>query len=154
LQALTHAQIRANQNGDGNLVGNALYRERAFAIMPAVQRQRLRSKAVISAGYDEATRELELEFRSGHVYRYENVPASVHAWLRRIQNKGGFVRRMIHGRYVERAVSSAEGAAHAPARERAGEGEAAEGTPRTAELEDSLEDTLRASLERLAKPPA
>ena len=38
-----------------------------------MQRERLKSKAVISAGYDASARELELEFRSGHVYRYENV---------------------------------------------------------------------------------
>jgi hypothetical protein len=102
-----------------------------------VERQRLKSKAVISAGYDPVTLELELEFRSGHVYRYENVPASLHAWLLRIENKGGFVRRMIAGRYAEQAV---------PASERGG---ARASTP-----PESLEDTLRASLDRLLDPPA
>jgi hypothetical protein len=145
---------RANRNRDGKRVGDALYRARGLAIIPGVQRQPLRSKAVISAGYDEAARELELEFRSGHVYRYENVPASVYAWLLRIQNKGGFVRRMSHGHYVERAVCAAERAAYAPAAEGAGQGEARGGAAGVAPLEGSLEDTLRASLERLAKPPA
>jgi hypothetical protein len=103
-----------------------------------VQREALKSKAVISAGYDESTRELELEFRSGHVYRYEDVPAAVYAWLLRIENKGGYVRRMIVGRYVERAVPRSERGPEAP------EGGA---------LPCSLEDTLRASLDRLLEPP-
>jgi hypothetical protein len=97
---------------------------------------------VVSAGYDEQALELELEFRSGHVYRYESVPPSVYAWLLRIENKGGFVRRMIQGRYVERAMprfappASASGAMPAS------------GAPNA----DALEDALRASLERLGKP--
>lgn len=100
-------------------------------ILPGVERQRLESIAILSAGYDAAAQELELEFRSGHVYRYENVPASVHDWLLRTRNKGGFVRRMITGRYVERAVPSAP----------------AETLPGL-----SLEEALRASLERGVKP--
>jgi hypothetical protein len=101
----------------------------------------LRSRAVVSAGYDEEALELELEFRSGHVYRYERVPPSVYAWLLRIENKGGFVRRMIQGRYVERAVprsapASASGATPGL------------GVPQP----DALEDALRASLEQLGKP--
>lgn len=99
-----------------------------------MQRERLISTAILSAGYDAAAQELELEFRSGHVYRYENVPASVYAWLLRTRNKGGFVRRMITGRYAERAV-------------RAGvEAEPPSGS--------SLEDALRASLELARKPTA
>jgi KTSC domain len=99
-----------------------------------VQRERLMSNAIVSAGYDPAARELELEFRSGHVYRYEGVPASVHAWLLRTKNKGGFVRRMIAGRYPERPVVARAGAG----------GPCPEGA--------SLEEALRASLEQLAKP--
>jgi hypothetical protein len=103
-----------------------------------VQRERLKSKAVLSAGYDERTLELELEFRSGHVYRYENVPTTVYAWLLRIENKGGFVRRMIVGRYVERAVPREESG---PA------------SPQDGSAPNSLEDALRASLDRLLEPP-
>jgi len=92
---------------------------------------------VISAGYDEQTGELELEFRSGHVYRYENVPQSVYDWLLRVENKGGFVRRMVHGHYVERAVPRSS-----PPLEGPGE------TPGA----DALEEALRASLDRYGKP--
>lgn len=95
---------------------------------------------MVSAGYDEQTLELELEFRSGHVYRYESVPPNVYAWLLRIENKGGFVHRMIQGRYVERAVprSAAAASGETPA----------PGAPEP----DALEHALRASLERLGKP--
>lgn len=89
---------------------------------------------MVSAGYDPQTRELELEFRSGHVYRYAGVPEAVYLWLERIENKGGFVRRMITGRYPERPVPAGASAAAEP------------GAP-------SLEEALRASLERLEKRP-
>ena len=104
-----------------------------------VERQRLRSRAVVSAGYDEQARVLELEFRSGHVYRYEEVPPSVFDWLLRVENKGGFVRRMVQGRYVEHAVPRS-GLPPASASEGPGA--------------DALEDVLRASLEHLGKPRA
>ena len=106
--------------------------------MAGMERVQLKSNAVIVAGYDEATQELELTFRSGHVYRYENVPASVYDWLLRTSNKGGFVRRMITGRYVEHAVP----APGVQAAQAALQGEGA------------LEEALRASLERLGKPGA
>jgi hypothetical protein len=96
---------------------------------------------VLSAGYDEQTLELELEFRSGHVYRYESVPPSVYAWLLRIENKGGFVRRMIQGRYVERAMPRSAPASASGAVPASGSSEP-----------DALEDALRASLEQRGKP--
>ena len=106
-----------------------------------VERQPLRSKAVVSAGYDEHARELELEFRSGHVYVYEDVPASVYAWLLRVENKGGFVRRMVQGRYLERSMGR-----------ELGRGVPRSGPPAAPELGGTLEDALRASLDRLGEP--
>lgn len=97
-----------------------------------MQRERLVSNAILSAGYDPASGELELEFRSGHVYRYEGVPASVYDWLLRTRNKGAFVRRMVTGRYVERPVAVAAPVGATPGA--------------------SLEDALRASLEQLLEP--
>jgi hypothetical protein len=97
-----------------------------------VERERLKSNAIRSAGYDAAARVLELEFSSGHVYRYEGVPAPVFDWLLRTRNKGGFVRRMIAGRYPEHAVR----------------GLSAEPPPAA----DALEQALRESLEKLVKP--
>jgi hypothetical protein len=66
---------------------------------------------VLSAGYDAVSRELEIEFASGRVYRFEDVPQSVYEWLLRAPSKGGYVTRMINRRYAYRDVT--EGAADA-----------------------------------------
>jgi hypothetical protein len=65
-----------------------------------VDRISVESKALVSLGYDEQACCLELEFRSGSVYRYLGVPRSVYEWLLRTPNKGVFVARQITGRYA------------------------------------------------------
>ena len=79
--------------------------------------------------------ELELEFRSGRVYRYRAVPRGVLEWLLRSKNMGAFVTRMIVGRYEEQALPSEAGPEGARAR-----------------AEPSLEQALRATLARLSDP--
>jgi hypothetical protein len=71
-----------------------------------MQRVPLDSKAVVSAGYDAATEHLEIEFRNGRVYRYSGVPQGVFDFLIRARSKGGFVNRMIDGRYPHEEVSA------------------------------------------------
>ena len=91
-----------------------------------MQRQAVQSRAIRTVGYDPEARELEIEFQSGQVYIYEQVPQSVYDWLLRAPNKGVYVTRQISGRYPERALS------RAPATE-----------------PDALEQALRDSLERI-----
>ena len=79
--------------------------------------------------------ELDIEFRSGRVYRYRAVPRGVLDWLLRSKNMGAFVTRMIVGRYEEQALPS---------------GDSREGVRALAE--PSLEQALRASLARLSDP--
>jgi KTSC domain len=69
-----------------------------------MQRQPVESRALAAVGYDAEARELELEFRSGRVYRYRDVPASVYEWLMRAPNKGAYIARHITGLYPEQAV--------------------------------------------------
>lgn len=85
--------------------------------------------------------ELELEFRSGRVYRYRAVPRGVLDWLLRSKNMGAFVTRMIVGRYpmVESREEQALPSAGA-------------GGDVCALAEASLEQALRASLARLSDP--
>lgn len=64
-----------------------------------MHRTPLESRAIVSAGYDPATQQLELEFRNGRVYRYRDVPPGVYAFLLRTPSKGGYVNRMIQDRY-------------------------------------------------------
>ena len=79
--------------------------------------------------------ELELEFRSGRVYRYRAVPRGVLDWLLRSKNMGAFVTRMIVGRYEEQSLPSVDDREGARAL-----------------TEASLEQALRASLARLSDP--
>jgi hypothetical protein len=76
-------------------------------ILDVVQRLPVESRALASVGYDAATEQLELEFRSGRVYCYAGVPRSVYDWLLRTRNKGSFVTRQIAGRYPERSLPGA-----------------------------------------------
>ena len=69
-----------------------------------MERIAVESKAIVSLGYDDEACCLELEFRSGSVYRYLDVPRSVYEWLLRTPNKGVFVARQITGRYAFESV--------------------------------------------------
>ena len=74
-------------------------------MLAAMQRTPLKSRAVISAGYDPTARLLELEFHNGRVYRYRDVPEGVYQFLLRTESKGGYVNRMIQDRYEFEEVS-------------------------------------------------
>jgi hypothetical protein len=69
-----------------------------------MQRVPMESSAISSAGYDPERSELEVEFRTGRVYVYRDVPAGVFEFLLRTPNKGGYLNRMIHGRYAYREL--------------------------------------------------
>ena len=77
----------------------------AGGILAAMERVPMRSRAVVSAGYDAETRTLEIEFSSGRVYRFSDVPASAYDWLLRVPNKGVYVTRNISDRYAYEDVS-------------------------------------------------
>jgi len=61
------------------------------SIVTGRERMPLRSRAVVSAGYDAETCALEIEFSSAHVCRFSNVPGGVYDWLLRMPNKGLYV---------------------------------------------------------------
>ena len=58
------------------------------------------SSSLASVGYDRAARVLEVEFRNGAVYRYREVPASLHAELMRADSKGKYFSKRIRGRFA------------------------------------------------------
>ena len=70
-----------------------------------MQRTPLESSAMVSAGYDAESRTLELEFKTGRVYQYLEVPAGTYEWLLRAPSKGAFFSRMIDERYAFREVT-------------------------------------------------
>ena len=57
------------------------------------------SASITAVAYDAPSRALEVEYVSGRVYRYLDVPEEVFAWLLKARSKGGFVNRMIRDRY-------------------------------------------------------
>lgn len=55
-----------------------------------MRRQPIESEALQSVGYDAARRVLEVEFTSGEVYRYFDVPEREHAALVRADSSGAY----------------------------------------------------------------
>lgn len=74
-----------------------------------MERSPLASSSVASVGYDDATSVLEIEFKSGRIYQFEEVPRGVFDWLLRTPNKGSYVARMINGKYRYRDVTDGAG---------------------------------------------
>jgi len=70
-----------------------------------VERTKLSSSAVVSAGYDALAQTLELEFPNGRIYQYFEVPLGTFEWLMRAPSKGAFFSRMIDQRYDFREVT-------------------------------------------------
>jgi len=64
-----------------------------------MQRLAFESEAVASAGYDSEARSMEVEFRTGRIYRYSEVPPGVFEWLLRTKSKGSFVTNMVKDRF-------------------------------------------------------
>ena len=64
-----------------------------------MQRIQVSSSAISSVGYDERRAVLEVEFQSGAVYDYLDVPPQVWKELQKADSKGRFVSRRIRGRY-------------------------------------------------------
>jgi len=54
---------------------------------------------VASAGYDERSRTLEVEFTNGSIYRYLDVPVGVYAQLLSADSVGRFLNQHIRDRY-------------------------------------------------------
>ena len=70
-----------------------------------MERVPLVSGALLSAGYEASSEELEIEFHGGRIYRYSQVPPGIYEFLVRTKNKGSYVNRMIHGHYPFREVT-------------------------------------------------
>lgn len=64
-----------------------------------MHRNHVDSSAISSVGYDERSSVLEVEFSSGAVYDYYNVPPRVYRDLLKAPSKGSFVSRRVRDRY-------------------------------------------------------
>ena len=69
-----------------------------------MERTPVDSKSVASVGYDSERFELEVEFRNGRVYRYEQVPAAAYRLLLQAPSIGEYVNKVIKPRFNAKAV--------------------------------------------------
>ena len=64
-----------------------------------MHRNRVNSSSLSSIGYDRRSRVLEVEYGSGSVYRYRQVPASTYEQLMQAPSKGRFVNQFVREVY-------------------------------------------------------
>lgn len=57
------------------------------------------SSNLMSVGYDPTTETLEVEFSSGSIYQYANVPQSMYEQLMQADSKGGFLNFHVKDNY-------------------------------------------------------
>ncbi len=67
-----------------------------------MRRTPVRSTVIAAIGYDPETAELEIQFRSGDVYRYYAVPPSVHAALIEADSPGAYFNKHVSDKYPTR----------------------------------------------------
>ncbi len=66
----------------------------------AIDRAAVQSGSITSIGYGNRLRALEIEFRSGGIYRYREVPESIFLAFLQAKSKGRFFGARIRGRYA------------------------------------------------------
>ena len=69
-----------------------------------MERVRVTSSSIASAGYSAEGSTLEIEYQNGSVYQYFAVPKSLFDSLLESDSKGAFVRARILGHYPYRRI--------------------------------------------------
>ena len=72
----------------------------------AIERQPVESSVLASAGYDARARVLEVEFHSGAIYRYLEVPAEIFQRLLAAESKGQFFGKHIRDKFRSERVKA------------------------------------------------
>ena len=62
-----------------------------------MHRKHLTSSNIASAGYDDETGTLEIEFHNGGIYQYFDVPRSIYDQLVSVDSPGSFFHQQIRG---------------------------------------------------------
>ena len=70
-----------------------------------MRRIRLESSFLASVLYLPKRRELEVEFRSGEVCRYFDVPRQIYGELLKVPSKGGYFNSNIRQRFLFQRIS-------------------------------------------------
>lgn len=73
----------------------ALNGEIAVSCLSPMRKDRVKSSVIRAVGYDARSRELEVEFHSGRVYRYFEVPRSVYQHLLTADSVGKYFNDVV-----------------------------------------------------------
>lgn len=76
-----------------------------------IERKPIQSSDLASVGYDAKHRLLEIEFRSGGIYRYLEVPVEIHERLLAADSKGRFFAAHIRNQFRFERVKARTSAA-------------------------------------------
>ena len=69
-----------------------------------MERQRVSSSNLHSVGYDVEALNLQVQFHTGHVYEYSNVPNWQYAKLMGAISKGSYFDANIKDKYITRRI--------------------------------------------------
>ena len=72
-----------------------------------MKREQIKSSNISSVGYDRETLKLEVEFLSGAVYEYEDVPLEVYHNLMDAPSVGAYFSKYIKNNFKYRLVPNA-----------------------------------------------
>lgn len=69
-----------------------------------MNRDPVKSSHILSIGYDLWSNDMEVEFKSGAVYRFESVPLSVYEELKAADSVGTYFDKNVKNNYAFRKV--------------------------------------------------
>ena len=72
-----------------------------------IERAPVESSSLVSIGFAREARVLEIEFRSGAIYRYLGVPQAVFDGMKKAESKGRYFAQSIRGKYEFQRVEAA-----------------------------------------------
>jgi hypothetical protein len=100
-RALNSSSSELNSEAFTSPTKNSLVEE----IVLPTGRVRVDSSNLYSIGYNRETSKLQIEFKDGKVYEYDDVPENVYDSFRRAESKGQFARLYIYSCYKFKMVS-------------------------------------------------
>lgn len=68
-------------------------------------RQAVRSSDLKSVGYDKQQKILEIEFHSGGIYQYNNVPEAIYSGLMNAPSHGKYFHQFIKDKFPTRRIA-------------------------------------------------
>ena len=74
------------------------------SVTARIERVPVESSSLVSIGFAREAHVLEIEFRSGAIYRYLGVPQTVFDALKKAESKGRYFAQSIRGKYEFKRV--------------------------------------------------